>query len=104
MRQRLERALRTIAALPDDDWQPHHWDEFTAAQVVVADEIASMDRRTNPRDEWRRWMAKRRTTPAQTITDRTLPWVCRNFGHDPRPQPHDPICRDCGTDLGVTTT
>ena len=55
-------------------------------------------------DEWRRWMARRRTTPAPTITNRHLPWVCRNFGHDPRPRPHPPICRDCGTDLTETST
>lgn len=53
-------------------------------------------------DEWRRWMARRRVTPAATITDRSLPWVCRNFGHDPRPRPDDPVCRDCGTNLEET--
>ena len=53
-------------------------------------------------DEWRRWMARKRTTPAATVNDMALPWVCRNFGHDPRPRPHDPICRDCGTNLEET--
>lgn len=47
-------------------------------------------------DEWCRWMDKRRATPPPTIRDLSLPWVCRNFGHNPRTD--EPICRDCGTD------
>ena len=55
-------------------------------------------------DEWRRWMEHRRTTPAATVSNADLPLNCRHFGHDPRPRPHPPICRDCGTDLTETST
>lgn len=43
---RIEAALRTFASMPDDDWQPHHWDEFMAARAVAIDEVGRMDRRT----------------------------------------------------------
>lgn len=54
MKQRLERALRTIAAMPDDDWQPHHFDEFFAAQTVVRDELDWHDRHRERQAEAKR--------------------------------------------------
>lgn len=43
---RIEACLRTLAALPEDDWQPEHWSEFCAAQAVARDEVGRLDRRT----------------------------------------------------------
>lgn len=37
--------LRTFAALPDDDWQPEHWDAFTAAQSRARQEVERDDRK-----------------------------------------------------------
>lgn len=44
MRQRLEKALRIIAALPEDGWEPYVWDEFLSARAVIVDELGRMDR------------------------------------------------------------
>lgn len=60
MKQRLERALRAIDGLPEDDWQPEHWDVFTVARRVIADEVARMDRTEAYRHGW---MVKRLVTP-----------------------------------------
>lgn len=64
MIQRVERAARTIAALPADDWQPEHWDAFEAARKVLAEEVARIDRReklkaeSSRTDQYRRRKAK----------------------------------------------
>lgn len=44
MRKAVERAMRAIAALPVDDWQPEHHDTFEAAQAVLVDELGRLDR------------------------------------------------------------
>lgn len=37
MRRNLDDALRSIAALPLDDWNDPEWSTFEAAQTVIAD-------------------------------------------------------------------
>ena len=44
MNRRLESAIRTIAALPADDWQPEHWDAFEAARHQLVLEVGRIDR------------------------------------------------------------
>lgn len=63
MKQRLERALRAIDSLPDDDWQPEHWDVFVSARMVIADELGRIDR-TEARAPRRA-----RVKPGWTLTD-----------------------------------
>lgn len=46
--KRQERAVRTLAALPDDDWQPHDWESFEQARKVLADELRVIERRRKP--------------------------------------------------------
>lgn len=45
MRRNLEDALRSIAALPLDDWNDPEWSTFEAAQDVIAAELGRIDRR-----------------------------------------------------------
>lgn len=42
--KRQAEAVRTLAALPDDDWQPHDWDSFLEAVRVLEDELRRYDR------------------------------------------------------------
>ncbi|MCP5157736.1 MAG: hypothetical protein H6983_26425 [Ectothiorhodospiraceae bacterium] len=44
MNRRLEAAIRTIAALPADDWQPEHWGAFEAARHQLVLEVGRIDR------------------------------------------------------------
>ena len=44
-RHAIEAVLRTLAALPDDDFEPYHFDELAAAQSVARDEVRRMDQR-----------------------------------------------------------
>ncbi len=41
---RLTEAMRTLDALPVDDWQPHDWDTFEAARGVLRDYLGREDR------------------------------------------------------------
>lgn len=40
----LGAALRALAALPEDDWQPEDWAVFSACQVTVREALAKQDR------------------------------------------------------------
>ena len=41
---RLYEAMRSLDALPDDDWQPHDHDAFEAARAVLRDFLRREDR------------------------------------------------------------
>lgn len=46
MKQRVEKAMRSVVALPPDDWHPADWDTLEAARAVFADELRVIDRRS----------------------------------------------------------
>lgn len=45
IRKGLRKALETIAALPDDDWQPADWSAFFVSRSAVRSELSIEDRR-----------------------------------------------------------
>lgn len=78
MRQRLEKALRTIAALPEDGWEPYTWDEFLSARAVIVDELGRMDRAASAGTA-----AKRRTQARTSIPGAIREQVAKRSGFMP---------------------
>lgn len=44
MNRNLERSIRNLVDLPEDDWQPEHWATFEAAREHLRREIDQIDR------------------------------------------------------------
>lgn len=55
MNRSLERAIRNLVALPEDDWQPEHWTIFEAARAACEAEVGRIDQaRTRTRSDRQR--------------------------------------------------
>lgn len=64
MNRNLERSIRNIVDLPEDDWQPEHWATFEAAREHLARECGQIDRARTAESERK----KRRTEGWWSLT------------------------------------
>jgi hypothetical protein len=124
VKQRLERALRAIDSLPEDDWQPEHWDTFSVARTVIGEELGRLDRTATRKPSVKRqrpgwWILTdaRQVVYVRSggVCEASTP-VCTGMGvhvHHKAgrtgPNPHDPagllhVCSSCHVHIHANPT